>query len=193
MEPLDIDGAYLYTSVDFPDRRGVFREVYRGSELTELIGSPMPVAQVNCVVSHRGAVRGVHFSELPNGQAKYVTCVAGTVYDVVVDVRAGSPTFGRWQGVLLDAERQRSLYLAEGLGHGLLAMTEQATVIYMCSRAYDPAHEHGVHPLDPELGIEWPLPVDELILSAKDGAAPTLAGAFAAGLLPDFAACGNIR
>jgi dTDP-4-dehydrorhamnose 3,5-epimerase len=193
MEPLDIDGAYLYVPAEFPDRRGSFWATYLSADLAEVTGSAMPVAQVNCISSHRGAIRGIHFSEVPGGQAKYVTCVVGTVFDVVVDLRVGSPTFGRWQGIRLAAEKPRGLYLAEGLGHAVLALTEGATVSYLCSTAYNPAREHGVHPLDPQLGIGWPIPADDLILSDKDRAAPTLANLLDAGVLPDFAVCGAPR
>jgi len=139
-------------------------------------------------VSRRGVLRGVHFADVPPGQAKYVTCVAGAILDVVVDIRVGSPTFGRWEAVRLDDENRRALYVAEGLGHAFLALSESATVVYLCSQPYAPAREHGIHPLDPELGIDWPLD-GEPVLSAKDAAAPTLAEARAAGLLPGYDAC----
>ncbi|MGP8297721.1 dTDP-4-dehydrorhamnose 3,5-epimerase family protein [Streptomyces inhibens] len=184
MEPLDIDGAYLYTPRIFPDHRGTFHESYRSVELTAFTGQPMPVAQVNCVVSGKGTLRGVHFCDVPPGQAKYVMCMTGRVFDVVVDVRVGSPTFGRWRGVLLDGDQPRGLYLAEGLGHALLALTEGAKVSYMCSQAYDPARERAVNAFDVELGIEWPLEPARCVLSDKDTAAPSLAEALEAGLLP---------
>lgn len=193
MKPLDIDGAYLYLPAEIPDNRGAFWTAYVASELAEVIGDAMPVAQVNCVASRRGAIRGIHFSEVPGGQAKYVTCISGTVFDVVVDVRTGSPTFGQWHGIRLTADKPHGLYLAEGLGHAVMALTEGATVSYLCSTAYNPAREHGVHPLDPELNIHWPLPVDDVILSEKDRAAPTLTHLLASGALPDFAACGAAR
>ncbi|GAA3124759.1 hypothetical protein GCM10020001_052020 [Nonomuraea salmonea] len=145
----------------------------------------MDLAQVNCSVSRRGVLRGVHFADVPPGQAKYVTCAAGAVLDVVVDVRAGSPTFGRWESVRLDDESRHGLYIGEGLGHAFLALSESATVVYLCSTPYDPAREHGVHPLDPDLGIEWPLD-GEPLLSAKDAAAPTLKQALDAGSLPSW-------
>jgi dTDP-4-dehydrorhamnose 3,5-epimerase len=189
MEPLDIYGAYLYTSRRFPDDRGEFYEMYRSAEFAEVVGHPMTVAQVNCVVSRRGALRGIHFADVPPGQAKYVTCLTGRVFDVVVDVRVGSPTFGQWQGLLLESERPRGLYLAEGLGHVLLALTDGAKVSYMCSEGYNPARERTVRAFDPGIGIEWPLEPAECVLSGRDTEAPTLAQARAAGMLPDYAAC----
>jgi dTDP-4-dehydrorhamnose 3,5-epimerase len=109
------------------------------------------------------------------------------VLDVVVDIRVGSPTFGQWTSVRLDDEERRAVYLAEGLGHGFCALSERATMAYLCSSTYRPGHEHGIHPLDAELGITWPAATP--LLSAKDAAAPTLAEARAAGLLPQYRDC----
>jgi dTDP-4-dehydrorhamnose 3,5-epimerase len=138
-------------------------------------------------VSRRGVLRGVHFADVPPGQAKYVTCTQGTVLDVVVDIRVGSPTFGQWDSVQLDDETGRAVYVSEGLGHAFLALTD-ATVIYLCSAPYTPGREHGVDPFDPALGIAWPSDV-EPVLSPKDAAAPTLAQAEREGLLPSYADC----
>jgi dTDP-4-dehydrorhamnose 3,5-epimerase len=132
-------------------------------------------------------VRGVHFADVPPGQAKYVTCVRGAVLDVVVDLRAGSPGFGRWQGVQLDDADRRAVYIAEGIGHGFCALSDEATLTYLCSETYAPDREHSVHPLDADLGIVWP--ADSPVVSERDGAAPGLAEALAAGLLPDYEAC----
>ncbi|MFC7590554.1 dTDP-4-dehydrorhamnose 3,5-epimerase family protein [Nonomuraea antimicrobica] len=160
-------------------------EGFRAADLREALGHSMELAQVNCSISRRGVLRGLHFADVPPGQAKYVMCVSGAVLDVAVDLRVGSPTFGRWEAVRLDDSARCGLYLAEGLGHGFLALSESATVVYLCSTAYDPAREHGVHPLDPDLAIEWPLD-GEPVLSAKDAAAPTLQQALDAGLLPTW-------
>ncbi|OUC95301.1 dTDP-4-dehydrorhamnose 3,5-epimerase [Streptosporangium minutum] len=188
MEPLSIDGTWCHTPRIHADPRGSFLESYRAADLEESLGHRLDLAQVNCSVSRRGVLRGIHFADVPPGQAKYVTCVSGAVLDVVVDIRAGSPTFGRWESVLLDDESRRGLYVAEGLGHGFLTLSEQATVVYLCSQPFAPAREHGIHPLDPDLGIDWPAGV-EPILSDKDAAAPTLKEALDAGLLPDHGAC----
>jgi dTDP-4-dehydrorhamnose 3,5-epimerase len=110
------------------------------------------------------------------------------VLDVVVDLRVGSPTFGRWEAVPLDDQAHRALHLAEGLGHAFMALTDDATVVYLCSEPYAPKREHGVHPLDSDLGIDWP-PGIEPLLSEKDADAPSLREAQDAGLLPSFAAC----
>ncbi|HEU4674409.1 MAG TPA: dTDP-4-dehydrorhamnose 3,5-epimerase, partial [Motilibacteraceae bacterium] len=135
-----------------------------------------------------GVVRGVHFADVPPSQAKYVSCLSGAVLDVVVDIRVGSPTFGRWDAVRLDDVDHRALYLAEGLGHAFMALTDGAVVSYLCSAPYAPQREHGLHPLDPGLALPWPADVEPL-LSPKDAAAPTLAEALAAGLLPTYEDC----
>ncbi len=187
MDPLSIDGAWAFTPRIHADSRGSFLEWFQGAELA-VLGYPMDIAQANCSVSGRGVLRGVHFADVPPGQAKYVSCVSGAILDVAVDLRVGSPGFGRWEAVRLDDESRRALLLSEGLGHAFMALTDSATVVYLCSTPYTPGHEHGVHPLDPDLGIGWPADIQP-VLSGKDAAAPSLAKAQAAGLLPDYAAC----
>ncbi|WFE38721.1 dTDP-4-dehydrorhamnose 3,5-epimerase family protein [Micromonospora sp. WMMD998] len=187
IRPLGIEGAWEVTPVPHGDPRGLFVEWYRFDRLAEAVGHPLKLAQGNLSVSARGVVRGVHFADVPPGQAKYVTCVRGAVLDVVVDVRVGSPTYGRWETVRLDDTDRRAVYLAEGLGHGFCALTDDATLSYLCSTTYRPAGEHTVHPLDADLAIDWPAATP--LLSARDAAAPSLAQARAAGLLPDYDTC----
>ncbi|WP_045747039.1 dTDP-4-dehydrorhamnose 3,5-epimerase family protein [Actinoplanes rectilineatus] len=189
IRPLGIAGSFEVTPVQHGDARGSFLEWYRFDHLAAAVGHPLDLAQANLSTSARDVVRGVHFADVPPGQAKYVTCVSGAVLDVVVDIRVGSPTFGLWEAVTLDDTDRRAVYLAEGLGHAFCALTEGATVAYLCSSTYRPGHEHGIHPLDPELGITWPAAVP--LLSGKDESAPTLAQARAAGLLPSFEACNS--
>ncbi len=188
MDPLEISGAWVVTPRVHTDARGSFLEWFRQADVQTGAGRRLAVAQANCSVSRRGVIRGVHFADVPPGQAKYVTCVSGAIIDVVADLRVGSPTFGRWAAVPLDCESRRCVFIAEGLGHALMALTDQATVMYLCSTPYRPAHEHGVHPLDRDLGISWPADA-ELILSEKDAAAPSLGEARLAGLLPDYGQC----
>jgi dTDP-4-dehydrorhamnose 3,5-epimerase len=187
IRPLSIVGAWEITPVQHGDPRGLFLEWYRFDELTSAVGRPLRLAQANMSVSARGVVRGLHFADVPPGQAKYVTCVRGAVLDVIVDIRVGSPTFGQWEGVRLDEVERRAVYLSEGLGHGFCSLTDDATLAYLCSETFNAQREHSVHPLDPDLAIDWP--ADEPQLSARDAAAPTLAQARAAGLLPDYATC----
>jgi dTDP-4-dehydrorhamnose 3,5-epimerase len=188
MEPLPIEGAWVFTPRIHRDERGGFLEWFRGQELAARAGYRFDVAQANCSVSRRGVIRGIHFADVPPGQAKYVTCVRGAVMDVVVDLRAGSPAFGTWQAVILDDADRRAVFAAEGLGHGFCTLSDEATVLYLCSAPYTPGREHGVHPLDADLAIAWP-DSTEPVLSARDAAAPTLAQAQAAGLLPGYRDC----
>jgi dTDP-4-dehydrorhamnose 3,5-epimerase len=187
-DDLGIAGSWVFTPRVRRDARGGFVEWFRDADLQAVVGYQPDIAQGNCSVSRRGVIRGIHFADVPPGQAKYVTCVSGAVMDVVVDLRAGSPGFGTSRAVRLDDHDRRAVFLTEGLGHGFMALSDEATVVYLCSTPYAPDREHGVHPLDPELGITWPGGL-ACLLSAKDAAAPSLAEALTAGLLPDYAAC----
>ncbi|WP_327367392.1 dTDP-4-dehydrorhamnose 3,5-epimerase [Streptomyces sp. NBC_01217] len=188
MRQLSIAGAWVHEPKVFPDSRGSFHEWFKGSELSEAVGHTLELAQANFSVSSRGTLRGVHFADVPPSQAKYVKCVRGAVLDVIVDIRVGSPTYKRWEAVRLDDADHHAVYLAEGLGHAFMALTDDASVVYLCSEGYAPGREHGIDPLDPELGIEWPQGITPL-LSDKDAAAPSLAEAEAQGLLPSYEAC----
>lgn len=186
--PLPIDGVWEFTPKLRPDDRGVFLESFKESVLKETIGHQFTLQQMNISVSRVGTVRGVHFALVPPGQAKYVQCFSGRILDVVVDIRVGSPTFGQWDAVELDDDSRKGLYIAEGLGHAFCALSDSATVGYLCSTPYSPGREFGIHPLDPELALPWPSGADS-VLSDKDAAAPTLAQAKASGLLPTMAEC----
>lgn len=188
VEPLGIEGAYAVTPRAHADERGVFLEWYRSDRLTDVVGYPLSLAQANCSVSRLGVVRGVHYADVPPSQAKYVTCLSGSALDVAVDIRVGSPTFGQWEAVVLDEEGRRGVYLAEGLGHAFMALTDTATVVYLCSEPYNPAREQGIHPLDTDLRIAWP-PEMSPMLSPRDAAAPTLEDALKADALPSYDVC----
>jgi dTDP-4-dehydrorhamnose 3,5-epimerase len=188
VEQLGVSGAFELTPTVHTDDRGSFLEWYRHEALTEVVGHRLAVAQANASTSHRGVIRGVHYADVPPGQAKYVTCVRGAVLDVVVDLRVGSPTFGEHAAVRLDDDTRGAVYLAEGLGHAFCALSDDATVVYLCSTVYTPGAEYGLDPLDPALALPWPAD-HEPVLSAKDAAAPTLAQALAAGVLPRYADC----
>jgi dTDP-4-dehydrorhamnose 3,5-epimerase len=185
--PLSMAGAWEILPAQHGDSRGLFLEWYRFDRLTEAVGHPLRLAQANMSVSARDVVRGIHFADVPPGQAKYVTCVRGAVFDVVVDLRVGSPTFGRWEPVLLDETDRRAVYIGEGFGHGFCAVSDDATLTYLCSETYAPGREHGVHPLDSDLAIAWPTGAP--VLSDRDAAAQSLAQARADGLLPDYQQC----
>jgi len=186
---LTIPGAWEITPKQHGDPRGVFLEVFQSGPFAATTGHPFDLQQANCSVSAAGVLRGIHFADVPPGQAKYVTCAKGSVLDVVVDVRVGSPTFGTWDTVLLDDVDRRALYLGEGLGHAFMSLEDDSTVLYLCSRGYSPDREHGIHPLDSQIAIDWPTTARDGSpltpqLSAKDLAAPTLAEAIEQGLLP---------
>lgn len=189
VRPLSIDGAWEFTPVQHGDARGLFAEVFKSDLLSEVVGHRLDLAQVNLSVSAAGVLRGVHFADVPPGQAKYVTCPSGAILDVVVDIRVGSPTFGQYDTVLLDGVDRRAVYLSEGLGHAFCSLADGSTVTYLCSTGYNPSGEHGINPLDPELGIEWPTQGRDgrpltYEVSPKDTAAPGLSEARESGLLP---------
>ena len=139
-------------------------------------------------MSQHGVLPGIHYADVPPSQAKYVFCLSGSVIDVVVDIRVGSPTFGQWDSVLLGGADRRGIFISEGLGHAFYSLEDDATVAYICSTSWSPGREHEVDPLDPAIGIDWPSDRDP-ILSSKDREAPSLAEAAARGLLPSYAAC----
>ncbi|MFE4948534.1 dTDP-4-dehydrorhamnose 3,5-epimerase family protein [Leifsonia sp. NPDC056665] len=183
---LNIPDAYEITPQQHRDDRGVFMEWYRFDRLEEAVGHSLDLKQGNTSVSRRGSVRGVHFADIPPSQAKYVSANRGAVLDFVIDIRVGSPTFGQWDSVLLDDTDRRSIYVAEGLGHCFVALTEDATVSYLVTDVYNPGREHGINPLDGDIALEFPVPADELLLSAKDTDAPGLLQAKESGLLPTW-------
>lgn len=185
---LRVPGAFEFTPIQHRDGRGLFLEWFKVDRLAEAVGHPLSLAQANLSVSTAGTLRGVHFADVPPGQAKYVTCPRGAVLDFVVDIRVGSPTFGVCDAVRLDGDDRRAVYLSEGLGHAFLALEDDSTLTYLCSTGYSPGREHGINPLDPALALPLPAGVD-FRLSDKDAAAPTLAQAAEQGLLPDWQAC----
>jgi len=188
---LKIPGAFEFIPRQFGDDRGVFFEWFKSSAFEEAVGRPLELQQANCSVSAAGVLRGIHFTDTPPGQAKYVTCTRGAFLDVIVDLRIGSPTFGTWDSVLIDDVDRRAVYLPEGLGHAILSLEDGSTVMYLCSIEYTPTLDRDINPLDPDLAIDWPtLARDgtalEYTLSDKDRAAPTLAQAIEAGYLPTY-------
>lgn len=186
IEALAVEGAFVVTPRQFPDDRGVFLEGFRGDKLADLLGHRPDILQTNISVSSRGTVRGIHFADVPPGQGKYITAVSGSLIDYIIDIRVGSPTFGQWTSVLLDTVDRRAVYLSEGLGHAFCALEDDTTAVYLCTAVYNPTGEHGIDPLDPEVGLRFPDGLKPL-LSAKDAAAPTLAEARDCGLLPTYA------
>jgi dTDP-4-dehydrorhamnose 3,5-epimerase len=185
---LTVRDAYEFTPRIFPDDRGAFVAPFQDQAFLEAVGHPLRLAQTNHSVSRRGTIRGLHFADTPPGQAKYVYCPQGSLLDIVVDIRVGSPTFGLWDAVLLDAIEYKATYIAEGIGHAFIALEDDTAMSYLCSEGYNPGAEHGITPLDEVLNLPWPADL-ELILSEKDKQAPTLAQAEAQGLLPRYEDC----
>jgi dTDP-4-dehydrorhamnose 3,5-epimerase len=183
---LSIPDAYEITPKQFGDDRGVFLEWYRFDKLEEATGRSIDLRQANSSVSKRGVVRGIHFADIPRGQAKYVTVTHGAVLDYVIDIRVGSPTFGQWDSVLLDTIDRRAIFLSEGLGHAFVALTDDAAVSYLVTDVFNAPREHGINPTDPEIGLVFPPEAGEALLSPKDTQAPGLAEAAAAGQLPTW-------
>jgi dTDP-4-dehydrorhamnose 3,5-epimerase len=183
---LSIPDAYEITPTQVRDDRGVFLEWYRHDRLEETIGHSLDLRQANTSVSAAGVVRGVHFADVPPGQAKYVTLTAGSAIDFVVDIRVGSPTYGAWDSVLLDTTDRRAVYISEGLGHCFLALEPDTVVNYLVSATYTPGAEHGISPLDPDIALVFPLEASKLLLSPKDLDAPSLAEARELGVLPTW-------
>lgn len=167
------DGAMLIAPKVFPDERGFFSETYRRSEFVAL-GIEEEMVQDNHSRSGRGIVRGMHF-QVGRGAAKLVRVASGHIFDVIVDLRRGSPTFGQWEGHDLSEENMLTLYVPVGFAHGFCVISDVADVIYKQDRYFAAATERGIRYDDPELGIDWPLPVEQLIASERDADAPTLA------------------
>lgn len=186
---LGIPGVFEFVPRSFPDARGLFVAPFQGDVFAEAVGHPLPVIQTNHSRSRRGTIRGIHFADVPPSQAKYVYCPRGALLDVIVDIRVGSPTFGEHLVVRLDEEEFRAVYVPEGFGHGFVALEEDTVMAYLCSTGYNPTGEHGITPMDKDLALPWPRDITPPLLSDKDLAAPTLAEAEAAGLLPRYDDC----
>jgi len=168
--PLDIPGVLLIEPRLFRDPRGLFCETFHAERYAEA-GLVDRFVQDNFSRSIRGTLRGLHYQE-PHAQGKLVMVVEGAVYDVVVDIRRGSPMFGKWHGFELSSDNYRQLYVPPGCAHGFCVTSEQAAVLYKCTDFYSPKDERGIIWNDPDLAISWP--VSRPILSAKDQAYPTL-------------------
>lgn len=168
---LEITGAWIAHSSAYDDDRGFFREWFKAGEAREKLGLNFEVEQANISTSRKGVVRGIHYSLVSKGQGKWVTCVAGSIWDVVVDIRPSSPTFKKWIGLQLDGSSGDSLIISEGLGHGFVALQDNSSVAYLLTSPYSPENEFAIQPLDSELAINWP--IGDLQLSKKDSVAPS--------------------
>ena len=169
-----MEGLMVLQPRVFKDNRGYFFEAYNQNTLKEA-GIECSFVQDNESFSCRGTVRGLHFQKPPFAQAKLVRVIQGTVYDVAVDLRAGSPTFGRWYGVELSGENKKQFFIPGGFAHGFSVLSETALFCYKCDNFYSRASEGGIYLYDRELGIDWRIPADKAVLSDKDRKNPSFA------------------
>ncbi|MER5217496.1 dTDP-4-dehydrorhamnose 3,5-epimerase family protein [Streptomyces sp. NPDC002838] len=184
---LNVEGVVEFSPEIHRDQRGMFVSPFTGETFAAHAGrSVFSAAQLSYSTSQRGTVRGIHFTRCPPGKAKYVCCLAGEAQDFVVDLRKGSPTFGRWDSTWLSSSTMRALYIPVGVGHGFAALRDDTLMSYMIAGGYVPAHELALSPLDPELALTLPEGLD-LVLSERDRTAPTLKELDEQGLLPDYA------
>ena len=184
LTPLGIDGAWLAESPVWSDERGFFREWFKSEEVKAATGRVFGIEQANISLSSAGTLRGIHYSIAPRGQAKWITCVSGSIQDVIVDVRPDSRTFGQWIDVMLKSDSGNAVLISEGLGHGFLALEDNTAVAYLVSTPFSPTDEFEINPLDEKIGIKWAMELDCLKISHKDKIAPTLAARLTEGKLP---------
>ena len=184
--PLGIDGAWVADSPIWNDERGFFREWFKSEDIKAATGRDFVIEQANISLSSAGTLRGIHYSIAPRGQAKWITCVSGSIQDVIVDIRPDSKTFGQWMDVELKGDSGKAVLISEGLGHGFLAVEDNTAVAYLVSTPFSPTDEFEINPLDEKIGIKWGMDFGSLKISSKDKIAPTLAERFTEGKLPIF-------
>jgi dTDP-4-dehydrorhamnose 3,5-epimerase len=182
---LGIDGVWLAESPVWSDDRGLFREWFKSENINDATGRDFGIEQANISVSSAGTLRGIHYSIAPRGQAKWITCVAGAIQDVIVDIRPSSPTFGKWVEVELRGDSGMAVFISEGLGHGFLALEDKTAVAYLVSTPFSPKDEFDINPLDAKIGINWGMDLSQLKISEKDKNAPGLFRRMKQGELPD--------
>lgn len=190
---LGITGAFAFTPTVFRDERGLFASPFQETAFRQAVGTPLfPVRDVSHNLSARGVLRGIHYTATPPGRAKYVYCPVGTVQDYLVDLRVGSPTFGRWESTELAGEDCQALYIPVGVGHAFVALRDDSMIVYVMSEGYLPDKECALSPFDPGLGLTFPdgLPLTQ---SERDRAAPTLDQARERGLLPEYQSCKEVE
>ncbi|MEH1097918.1 dTDP-4-dehydrorhamnose 3,5-epimerase family protein [Micromonospora sp. CPCC 205561] len=180
-----IPGAYVIDLEPHADDRGAFFELLRADLLEPHLGHSFVVGQINYSVSRRNTLRGIHSTAVPPGQEKFVTCLRGGIRDIIVDLRMGSPAFGRYVVTELVEDRGRALYIPDGVGHAFHVRADDTCVLYAVSTLFDPAAQLEVDPLDPQLALPWELPGPP-VMSEKDRGARSLAEMADSGLLPKW-------
>jgi dTDP-4-dehydrorhamnose 3,5-epimerase len=172
--PLGIEGAWLAESPVWSDDRGFFREWFKSSDIKTATGRDFRIEQANISLSSKGTLRGIHYSIAPRGQAKWITCVSGSIQDVIVDIRSDSKTFGQWIDIELKGDSGKAVLISEALGHGFLALEDYTSVAYLVSTPFSPTDEFEINPLDEKIGIKWDMEQSSLKISEKDKNAPSL-------------------
>jgi dTDP-4-dehydrorhamnose 3,5-epimerase len=184
LTPLGIEGAWLAESPVWSDDRGFFREWFKSEDVKDATGREFRIEQANISLSSAGTLRGIHYSIAPRGQAKWITCVSGSIQDVIVDIRPDSKTFGQWIDVELEGDSGKAVLISAGLGHGFLALEDNTAVAYLVSTPFSPSAEFEINPLDEKIRIKWGMDFGSLKISGKDKIAPTLAERLTEGKLP---------
>lgn len=193
LRKLAVEGAFEFQPQVFTDERGVFVSPFQEREFQRALGHPLfPVAQTSHSYSRRGTIRGAHYTLTPPGVAKYVYCASGRALDIIIDIRSGSPTYGRSEAVLLGPEEFRTVYIPVGVAHAFIALKDETVMSYMLSGEYAKENELALSVFDPVLGLPLPGDIDP-IMSERDRAAPTLEMAARTGTLPDYAQCLEIE
>jgi dTDP-4-dehydrorhamnose 3,5-epimerase len=182
--PMGIEGVWLAESPVWSDDRGFFREWFKSVDVKNVTGHDFGIEQANISLSSVGTLRGIHYSLAPLGQAKWITCVAGSIQDVIVDIRPNSKTFCQWIEVELEGDSGKAVLISEGLGHGFLALEDNTAVAYLVSTPFSPADEFEINPLDQKIGIKWGMDLSSLKISGKDKIAPNLVERLTEGKLP---------
>ncbi len=171
-QEMKIKGAWIHAPIRHNDDRGHFEEQFKISQIQAELGRTFVVKQVNQSVSNKGVIRGIHYTDSPEGQAKYVSCPKGAIWDVVIDLRTNSPTYGLWDAVELSAENGLSVFISEGLGHSFLSLEDGSVANYLCSSEYSPYEERTINPLSPKLAITFESSgIKKFNLSEKDSEA----------------------
>jgi dTDP-4-dehydrorhamnose 3,5-epimerase len=184
-KPLSIHGAWLLRSQVFADDRGTFSEWFKSSLLTELTGESFDPVQANVSVSNAGVIRGVHYSLAPGGQAKLITVLQGSILDVAIDVRVGSPTFGKYESAVMAVGDGQTMFLRSDMAHAFQALEDNTVVSYLVSSEYSPTDEKEISPMCSILNIQWSKNL-QIVLSDKDRIAPNTEQQSTANLLPSF-------
>ncbi|EMS1065160.1 dTDP-4-dehydrorhamnose 3,5-epimerase [Providencia stuartii] len=166
--PTEIPDVLIIEPKIFEDERGFFFESFNQKQFDEAVGYPVNFVQDNHSKSVKGVLRGLHYQEEPYAQGKLVRCIVGEVFDVAVDIRKSSPTFGKWVGVNLSAENKRQLWIPEGFAHGFLVLSETTEFVYKTTNYYSPNHEGSILWNDQNLSIQWPGDIHNITLSDKD-------------------------